>query len=197
MLHQRQYHSELKKIWHQKNKENIDVDRLKANKQKYIKSEKGCETNKNYYLNNKESLAIKNKEWRKNNVESIKNYKNSYKKNRRNNDNLYKLSENIRASIRGMINKNGFKKKTTTETILGCSFEEFKVHIESQWESWMTWDNYGLYNGELNYGWDIDHIIPSSSALTEDDVYKLNHYTNLKPLCSYYNRNIKRNKLIN
>jgi hypothetical protein len=30
---------------------------------------------------------------------------------------------------------------------------------------------------------------------TEEDVFKLNHYTNLQPLCSYINRNIKRDRL--
>jgi len=52
---------------------------------------------------------------------------------------------------------------------------------------------HGLYNGEFNYGWDIDHIIPISTAKTEDDVYKLNYYTNLQPLCSKINRYIKKN----
>ena len=60
----------------------------------------------------------------------------------------------------------------------------------------MTWDNYGLYNGELNCGWDIDHIIPLSSVNTEDDIIKLNHYTNLQPLCSYTNRVIKKDNII-
>ena len=59
----------------------------------------------------------------------------------------------------------------------------------------MSWDNYGLYNGTPNYGWDIDHKIPNSSALTEQEVVQLNHYTNLQPLCSYYNRDVKRNKV--
>ena len=58
----------------------------------------------------------------------------------------------------------------------------------------MTWDNKGMYNGELNYGWDIDHIIPISSAKTEDDLYILNHYTNLQPLCSKVNRDIKKDR---
>jgi len=57
----------------------------------------------------------------------------------------------------------------------------------------MTWENKGLYNGELSYGWDIDHIIPLSSASTEEELIKLNHYTNLQPLCSYINRYIKMN----
>jgi hypothetical protein len=43
--------------------------------------------------------------------------------------------------------------------------------------------------------WDIDHIIPISSAESEDDVIRLNHYTNLQPLCSYTNRYIKRDSI--
>jgi hypothetical protein len=37
----------------------------------------------------------------------------------------------------------------------------------------MNWDNYGKYNGKINHGWNIDHIVPVSSANTEDEVLKL------------------------
>ena len=60
----------------------------------------------------------------------------------------------------------------------------------------MNWDNQGLYNMELNYGWDLDHIIPLSSATTEEEIIKLNHYTNLQPLCSRVNRDIKRDNIL-
>ena len=70
------------------------------------------------------------------------------------------------------------------------------IHIINyKFESWMSWENRGLYNGELNYGWDIDHIVPLSSAKKEDDIIKLNHYSNLQPLCSKVNRDIKRDIL--
>jgi len=59
----------------------------------------------------------------------------------------------------------------------------------------MTWDNYGLYNGDLYYGWDIDHIMPISIAKTKEKIIKLNHYKNLQPLCSKINRDIKRDKI--
>ena len=59
----------------------------------------------------------------------------------------------------------------------------------------MNWDNRGLYNGEFNCGWDIDHIIPISLATTEEELIKLCHYTNLQPLCSKVNRDIKKNNL--
>ena len=77
---------------------------------------------------------------------------------------------------------------------LGCTFEEFKLYLESKFEGWMSWENYGKYNGELNYGWDIDHITPLSKAKTEDDIYNLSHYSNLQPLCSKINRDIKKDK---
>jgi len=59
----------------------------------------------------------------------------------------------------------------------------------------MTWDNKGKYNGELNFDWDIDHKIPISEAKSIEDVIRLNHYTNLQPLCSKVNRDIKKDKL--
>jgi hypothetical protein len=89
------------------------------------------------------------------------------------------------------VNK-GLRKNSKTSQILGCSFEEFKLYLESKFETWMSWENYGKYNGELNYGWDIDHIIPLSSVSNEEEILELNHFTNLQPLCSYTNRNIKR-----
>lgn len=58
----------------------------------------------------------------------------------------------------------------------------------------MSWNNYGLYNGTKQYGWDIDHIIPLIIASKEEEMFKLNHYTNLQPLCSFINRVIKRDK---
>ena len=107
-----------------------------------------------------------------------------------------KLSHNIRAAIRRSLVDSGYNKKYKSEIILGCTMLEFKLYLENQFEIWMTWENKGLYNGTSNYGWDLDHIIPLSSAISEDDVIKLNHYTNIQPLCSHYNRDVKRN-LIN
>ena len=106
------------------------------------------------------------------------------------------MTSTIRTAISNSLKRNGYSKKTRTFNILGCTFDEFKIHIESQFEPWMTWEIHGLYNGELNYGWDIDHIIPLSSAKTEEEIIKLNHYTNFQPLCSKINRDIKRDNLL-
>jgi hypothetical protein len=94
------------------------------------------------------------------------------------------------------IKRQGYSKTSKTQDILGCSFEELKLHLESKFEDWMTWDNYGKYNGEFGYGWDIDHIIPISTAVNENEVIQLNNFINLQPLCSKINRDIKRDNIM-
>ncbi len=118
--------------------------------------------------------------------------KRDYVKTKKITNPLFKLSCNLRSYVCNVFAYKGVRKKTKTFELIGCSVDELKSYLESQFESWMTWDNYGLYNGELNHGWDIDHIIPLSSAYSEIDLIKLNHYTNLRPLCSYTNRVIKK-----
>lgn len=152
------------------------------------------EYNKEYIKANSDKRKEYAKEYRKNNKGKIREYFN----NLRNSNDLVKLIDNTRRMIRyGFVSK-GFQKTNKTELILGCSFNEFKVHIESLWEDWMNWDNYGNPKDgilELDKSWDIDHIIPLSTAKTEEDVVRLNHYTNQRPLCSYTNRYIKRNSI--
>jgi hypothetical protein len=48
------------------------------------------------------------------------------------------------------------------------------IDLETQFTDGMSWDN--------RSEWHIDHIIPLSSAKTEDELYKLCHYENLQPL---------------
>lgn len=146
---------------------------------------------KNWRLNNKDKMVEYHKNYYKQNKQSIIESHKKYNKDKRNKDPLFRLKESIRTNINSGIKRKGFKKSLKTIEILGCSFEDFKKHLESKFEAWMSWDNYGLYNGQLNYGWDIDHIIPLYSAKEEVDVIKLNHHTNLQPLCSKVNRDLK------
>lgn len=147
------------------------------------------------YVNN-DDYIIKDRakvirEYRKRNKERLS----SERKNRNKNDILYKLKNNIRCSIYDKIKMSNFQKTDKTFDILGCTIEEFKNYIETKFEDWMNWENYGNWNGtptDINQSWDLDHIIPTSSAKTEEEIIKLNHYTNFQPLCSYINRYIKR-----
>ena len=195
MTEKEQKRKEYLKAYYQANKEkikensiasaNANKDKLKEYQKEYRKSYKERDKNyhKEYYQKNKEKINEKNRD---------------YIKQRKLIDPLFKITTNMRTSISQLIKKNGYLKPSNTEFILGCSFQTFKEHLESQFEDWMTWDNYGNWNGtptEANMAWDIDHIIPTSSATTKDELIKLNHYTNLKPMCSYTNRWIKRNNI--
>ena len=80
-----------------------------------------------------------------------------------------------------------WNKKNKTILYIGCSLEELKLHLEKQFKPGMTWENHGE--------WHIDHIIPLASAKTEEDLYKLNHYTNLQPLWAI--DNLKKSNKIN
>jgi len=145
---------------------------------------------KNYYESNKDKIKCKKLEYQK-------TYKDKYNKmrvERRKNDMVYNLNYKIGSYLRSTLKNNGYTKKSRTYITLGISFEDFKTYLELKFEDWMTWDNKGLYNGEFNYGWDIDHIIPISTAKDEEDLLKLWHFSNLQPLCSKINRDIKKDK---
>ena len=89
-------------------------------------------------------------------------------------DTNFRLVNVLRARVRIAI-KKGCKSAQTME-LLGCSIEEVKSHLESQFTEGMTWDNHGE--------WHIDHIIPCASFdLTDPEQQKkCFHYTNLQPL---------------
>ncbi len=166
---------------------------------KYRKKESIIEAHKeyckNYYLLNKEDISVKNKILYDTNRDEMIKRKVKYYKTKVDKDPLYRFKRGISDLIRKSFKHNGFVKESRTEMILGINKEEFVKYIESKFEPWMTWYNRGMYNGEFDYGWDIDHIIPVSSATTKEEINKLNHYTNLQPLCSKINRDIKRDRL--
>lgn len=190
---------ERKKLWYLKNKERLSKERkekylqnreeiLKELKEYRVKNrEKISESKKRWYQNNKEHCfnkhkkryAIKreeileyHKQYDKENVKKINNYKINWVKNRKKKDPQFKLLVNLRSRIRAFI-KN---KSSTTKELIGCSLDELKLHIEKQFKPGMNWENWS------SKGWHIDHIIPLASAKTEEELYKLCHYTNLQPL---------------
>jgi hypothetical protein len=136
---------------------------------------------KRYYWKNPERGRDQTRKWRLKNPNSGKKYFQSNKKkiydsrnDRMKKDPLFACRMLIHNNIKNSLQKMGFRKNTKTADILGCSFEEFKSHIESQFVDGMSWDNRNL--------WHIDHIMPVSMEKTEDEIIRLNHYRNLRPL---------------
>ena len=145
--------------------------------------EKRKEYRKVYNIKNKESNNKSCREWYSVNKQKV----NEYYKKRKENDPLFKLRCNIATLIRFYIKKQGYSKKSKTLKILGCTIEEFKVHLENKFVDGMTWDNHGE--------WHLDHIYPVSLAKDEEELIRLNHYTNFQPLWAL--DNIRKSNKIN
>ncbi len=141
-------------LYNQKNKEKIKII-----KQKYVD-------------NNKEKVKQSKKDWFKKNPD----YQKEWSYNNYTSDSIYKLKEIVRARLRVYFNCKNIRKKSKSFDIVGCTPEFLKEYLEKQFTDGMTWENHSLN------GWHIDHIIPLSSAKTEEEIYKLCHYTNLQPL---------------
>ena len=199
------------KEYKEKNKEKIKeynkiyLKEYREKNKKEKKIEKKIETikksRKEYFKEYREKNKEKKKEYLKAYREKNKENRNQNRREKRLKDPLYKLKDNLRSSIYYAFKNKGYTKESKTHEILDCSFEDFKLHLEKQFigeKSWMNWENYGNPKDgifEPNKTWDIDHIIPLASATTEEEIIKLNHYTNLQPLCSYENRFIKMDNL--
>jgi len=170
------------------------VDNKEKSKEWYENNkEKLKEDKKEYRLKNKEKIKEDYRKWRLDNKEEINEKYRIYIKNRKIIDPIFKMQYQVRKLIGSSFKRCGYKKNTKTEKILGCSFENFKIYIENQFEDWMTFENYGKYNGKYYFGWDIDHIIELKNVKTLEDIINLNHYLNLRPLDSKINR-VDRNK---
>lgn len=143
--------------WYQANRE-----RRAESKRKWYEAnkERALEHSRNYYASNKEYLTEN---------------KRRYHKHRRDSDPLYRLSCNIRSLINQAFKRNGYSKNTKTRAIIGCSFEYLLAHLYNS-----AVINYGYYDPGIHYH--IDHIIPSSSAASEEELIMLNHYSNLQYL---------------
>jgi hypothetical protein len=57
---------------------------------------------------------------------------------------------------------------------VGCDHPELRDHIANQFRTGMSWERYRQ--------WEVDHIMPLSSARTLGELIELCHYRNLQPL---------------
>jgi hypothetical protein len=158
-----------KSQYYQKNKDKI----LKETKLRYEK--------------NKDQRLEYAKKYQKENIKKILLRQNKWAKEKAEKDYFFALRRRLRSRLRSALKKiESSKKGTKTLDTIGCTSAELILHFESLFLEGMNWNNRNL--------WHIDHIIPLSSASTEDELIKLNHYTNLQPLWAIDNLK-KSNKL--
>jgi len=138
-----------------------------------------------YYQKNKERILEHQKHYRS--LPEVKKANCEREKKRRNENPSYKIQTNVSRLARIYLHKNGGEKNVRLWSILSYTPEELREHLESQFEDWMTWENYG--NGEGF--WNIDHIIPQSKlpydSLEHPNFLKCWGLSNLRPLCSIEN----------
>lgn len=98
------------------------------------------------------------------------------------------MKDRLRARIRKVLKCKNFEKYESSIDLLGCSIEDFKKHIESQFTNKMSWE-------KRNF--EIDHILPCSSFNLKDpnEQRKCFHYSNLQPLTKEENLK-KSNKIL-
>ena len=83
-------------------------------------------------------------------------------------------------------------KETTNKCleIIGCSPEDLRQHIASQFKDGMSWDNHGHYRIKNPNVWEIEHIIPVKEfdLSTEQGQKDCFNYKNLRPWWGVDNR---------
>lgn len=158
----------IKKEGNRKQRELIEIEkennRIERGRVKQLKLEKKKEYHKlmEYYSSDEWKEIKKNRDYNKWKIKW-------------NNDDMFAMKVRLRNLVRNSFRKKGYVKfGVKTEEILGVDFSTFKEYMESKFLDGMSWDNRGK--------WHIDHIIPLSSATSEDELIKLCHYSNLQPL---------------
>ena len=193
------YRNVCKKCQSLKRKEYYENNKEKELNQTKIRYEQNKERirrqYREYYRNNVDKVRKKNDKWLVENKDKRKEYqKNYYKENKSKyrkrarewqSENRKTEKGRILNTMRVRLNRvtKGLEGIESTKSLIGCTFEEFKEHIESQFQPGMSWENYGLF------GWHIDHIKPVSLFNMEDSEERKEcfHYSNLQPLWAEQN----------
>lgn len=165
-----------------KNKELIlakNRDRYKENRDYHLKRAKI------YVINNAGKVASNKSAHYHANKDIIREKFRNYRKLRLKNDYSFKFQHSVRGLLLTSFSRaceGQFAKDCSSAKILGCSMAYFMDYIAGKFTDGMSWDN--------RIKWHLDHIIPISSATTNEEIINLNHWTNFQPL--WANDNIKK-----
>jgi hypothetical protein len=160
-----------------------NTDRIKQNdKKRYLnRKEKMKATQALHYSLNKKSILKKNKE-----------HKKRYRDSGMCQDHPHVVAFRkgscfdcvLRKSLRQAHRRAVFlvksNKNVSCLSVLGCSTNEFKLHLESLFVDGMSWNNYGKKSGSRY--WVIDHVVPLGFAKAHEEAEMLCYYKNLQPL---------------
>ena len=78
---------------------------------------------------------------------------NAQRRERYKNNPIYKASVIARNRFGTLLRNINTTKTQSTEDVLGCSFEQFKLHLEKNFTPEMNWNNHGEV-------WHAEHVLP-------------------------------------
>ena len=86
------------------------------------------------------------------------------------------------SSTRGLITRaiSGYEDDSESAELIGCTYVYYMAHLSRQFVKGMSFEN--------KCDWEVDHIIPISSAKTIEEIQVLSKFTNLRPLLRKDNR---------
>jgi hypothetical protein len=141
--------------------------------------QKRRDDDKRWRAANKDKVAEYNRKWND-------EYGSDYYRNKRDSDPCWRIRKNVSCAVYGALaERRTSKDGQSTFDHLPYTTQQLKEHIESQFEDWMTWDNWGTIGGDEK-SWNIDHIYPHSKfqyESLEDEAFKMCwSLNNLRPL---------------
>lgn len=160
--------------------DNKEAIKARAKKYREDNKEKISEGKKKCYEAKKDQYKEKNREYRRINEKTIKEYSKEYRrKNRerlskkstehtrkkRKEDPLFRLKMQLNHRIRQSVT-NKYK---NTKDIVGLEMKDLVEYLTKDLPNDFSWRDYH-----------IDHICPCSQATTEEELYKLQHFSNLR-----------------
>lgn len=149
-----------------------------------------------FYENNTEAVKERSRNYYHKNKEQRFKSNTLYVKNRKLIDPAFKLRMSVSGAVYEQLKKN--KNKLSTFKYLPYTPEELRNHLESLFEDWMTWDNFGIYrkdtwddNDKSTWTWHVDHIIPKCAfeftSMEDEEFQKCWALKNLRPLSAKQN----------
>ena len=129
--------------------------------------------------------AIYDKKYKILNKEKIRDYQDEWVKNKTTTSPSFRMKKIVSATVGQYLRNRKLPKTSSTWLSLPYSPEQLKEHLESLWEPWMNWDNYGKVS-PIKKTWQIDHVVPHSlfdyDCFNHPDFLKCWSLSNLRPL---------------
>ncbi len=192
------------------------VEQIKQKRKEYYQKNKDyiLQARKKYCEENPDKIADAAKQYRQKNIVNRREYDRKYRlehkekrriqnreseRRRMKNEPSFKLRKNLRNAIYcALIRNQSCKNNLSILKYLPYTMDELKQHLESKFESWMVWENWGIYNPETwndqdptTWTWQLDHINLQSyfpySSMEEDNFKKCWALENLRPLSAKQN----------